>query len=79
MDERFVAVNVAGKGLIVFTVPKPRKRASSARSPIWRPIPMCIKQRELESDIAALERHLADPDVMVTSNTFFRLIGRVPA
>jgi hypothetical protein len=40
---------------------------------------MCIKQRELESDIAALERHLADPDVMVTSNTFFRLIGRVPA
>jgi SAM-dependent methyltransferase len=38
-----------------------------------------IKQRELESDMAALERHLADPDVMVTSNTFFRLIGRVPA
>lgn len=27
---------------------------------------------------ADLERHLADPDVMVTSHMFFRLIGRVP-
>jgi SAM-dependent methyltransferase len=38
-----------------------------------------IAQHDLESDMAALERHLADPAVMVTSNTFFRLIGRVPA
>ena len=38
-----------------------------------------VTQRELESDMASLEHHLADPNVMVTSNTFFRLIGRVPA
>ena len=38
-----------------------------------------VTQRELESDIASLEHHLADPNVTVTSNTFFRLIGRVPA
>lgn len=33
----------------------------------------------LERDMADLARHLADPDVMVTSHMFFRLIGRVPS
>jgi SAM-dependent methyltransferase len=37
-----------------------------------------IAKAELESDMADLERHLADPKVLVTSHTFFRLIGRVP-
>jgi len=37
-----------------------------------------ITESELKRDMAALEHHLADPNVMVTSNTFFRLIGRVP-
>lgn len=36
-----------------------------------------ITVSELERDMADLERHLADPDVMVTSHMFFRLIGRV--
>lgn len=33
---------------------------------------------ELDADLAALDRHLADPAVLVTSHLFFRLIGRVP-
>lgn len=37
-----------------------------------------ITLSELERGMADLERHLADPDVMVTSHMFFRLIGRVP-
>jgi hypothetical protein len=37
-----------------------------------------IAKAELESDMADLERHLADPKVLVTSHTSFRLIGRVP-
>lgn len=38
-----------------------------------------ITLSELERDMADLERHLAEPDVMVTSHMFFRLIGRVPS
>jgi SAM-dependent methyltransferase len=38
-----------------------------------------ISKAELDSDMADLERHLADPHVLVTSHSFFRLIGRVPA
>ena len=38
-----------------------------------------IGRPELDSDMADLERHLADPRVLVTSHMFFRLIGRVPA
>jgi SAM-dependent methyltransferase len=34
---------------------------------------------ELEDDMAELEHHLADPAVLVTSHTFFRLNGRVPS
>lgn len=37
-----------------------------------------ISKAELDSDMADLDRHLADPDVLVTSHMFFRLIGRVP-
>ncbi len=37
-----------------------------------------IAQDDLETDMAALDAHLADPDVLVTSHTFFRVSGRVP-
>ncbi len=37
-----------------------------------------ITKRELESGMAELGRHLADPEVLVTSHMFFRLIGRAP-
>ncbi|MFE0013959.1 methyltransferase domain-containing protein [Mesorhizobium sp. NPDC059054] len=37
-----------------------------------------VAQDDLETDMAALETHLANPDVLVTSHTFFRLSGRVP-
>ncbi len=37
-----------------------------------------IGRRDLERDMAALERHLSNPQVLVTSAIFFRLIGRVP-
>jgi SAM-dependent methyltransferase len=37
-----------------------------------------IARDDLERDFAALERHLARPDVQVTSNLFFRLTGRLP-
>jgi len=38
-----------------------------------------ITRSDLERDMADLERHLADPHVLVTSHMFFRLIGRIPA
>jgi len=38
-----------------------------------------ITESELDRDMADLERHLADPNVLVTSHTFFRLIGNIPA
>ena len=37
-----------------------------------------IGRAELESDVTALEDHLANPEVLMTSNTFFRLTGRLP-
>ncbi|TKT82893.1 methyltransferase domain-containing protein [Aquamicrobium sp. LC103] len=37
-----------------------------------------IAQADLDRDIEALERHLADPEVLVTSHIFFRLVGRMP-
>jgi hypothetical protein len=37
-----------------------------------------IGQAELDADLEALDRHLADPNVLVTSHMFFRLTGRVP-
>lgn len=36
-----------------------------------------MTRADLERDMAALEAHLARPDVQVTSNMFFRLTGRV--
>jgi len=38
-----------------------------------------IGRDELERETAALEAHLADPAVQVTSHMFYRLTGRVPA
>jgi SAM-dependent methyltransferase len=35
-----------------------------------------IGRGELDQDLADLQRHLDDPDVLVVSNTFFRLTGR---
>lgn len=37
-----------------------------------------ISQAQLDSDMADLERHLSDQEVLVTSHMFFRLSGRVP-
>lgn len=37
-----------------------------------------ITESELKRDMADLDRHLADPQVLVTSHMFFRLTGRVP-
>jgi len=37
-----------------------------------------IGRGDLERDMAALERHLSDPEVLVTSHLFFRLSGRLP-
>jgi len=37
-----------------------------------------IGRAELDSDVTALENHLANPEVLVTSNAFFRLTGRRP-
>jgi hypothetical protein len=37
-----------------------------------------IGRGDLERDHAALERHLADSEVLVTSHMFFRLSGRIP-
>ena len=36
-----------------------------------------IGRSELEREMTALERHLSDPEVLVTSHMFFRLYGRV--
>jgi hypothetical protein len=36
-----------------------------------------IGREEIEKDMAALERHLSNPEVLVTSHTFFRLNGRL--
>lgn len=36
------------------------------------------RRADLESDYAALERHLSNPEVMVTSHLFYQLSGRVP-
>ena len=37
-----------------------------------------IDRSVLEKDVAALERHLSDPQTLVTSHLFFRLCGRLP-
>lgn len=37
-----------------------------------------LSRRDLESDMAELERHLASPETLVTSHMFYRLRGRVP-
>ncbi len=37
-----------------------------------------IRRDELEKDMAALEHHLSNPEVLVTSHTYFRLNGRLP-
>jgi SAM-dependent methyltransferase len=37
-----------------------------------------ITQADLDKEMAALEKHLSDPAVQVTSNLFFRLTGRIP-
>jgi len=38
-----------------------------------------IGREKVEEDMAALERHLSNPEVLVTSHMFFRLNGRLPA
>ena len=37
-----------------------------------------ISRDELEQNLRAYERHLADPDVLATSNPYFLVRGRVP-
>lgn len=37
-----------------------------------------VTEAEIDRDLAALESHLADADVQVISNMFFRLTGRLP-
>lgn len=37
-----------------------------------------IGRAELDADLQALDRHLADPSVLVTSHLFFRVTGRIP-
>lgn len=37
-----------------------------------------IERRDLERDLAALDRCLSNPEVLVTSHLFFRLWGRIP-
>jgi SAM-dependent methyltransferase len=37
-----------------------------------------IEPDELERDMAALDHHLSNPEVLVTSHLFFRLSGRIP-
>jgi len=37
-----------------------------------------IGRDDLETEMSALERHLSNPEVLVTSHMFFRLSGRVP-
>lgn len=38
-----------------------------------------VGRDELETDMAALDKHLSNPDVLVVSHLFFRLSGRVPS
>jgi hypothetical protein len=38
-----------------------------------------ISRAELEADLGLYEEKLADPEVLVISQPFFRLWGRVPA
>jgi hypothetical protein len=37
-----------------------------------------ISRLDLERDVTALERYLSDPEALVASNLFFRLLGRIP-
>ncbi|MGS1097190.1 methyltransferase domain-containing protein (plasmid) [Aquamicrobium terrae] len=37
-----------------------------------------LTQRKIDEDMAALENHLSDPEVLVTSHLFYRLWGRMP-
>jgi hypothetical protein len=37
-----------------------------------------IGQRELEKAMIAVEHHLSNPEVLVSSHLFFRLHGRTP-
>lgn len=37
-----------------------------------------IARADLERDVAALERHLSDPEALVASHLFFRVSGRIP-
>jgi SAM-dependent methyltransferase len=37
-----------------------------------------IRRKDLARYVTVLERHLSDPEVLVTSHMFFRLSGRVP-
>lgn len=37
-----------------------------------------IGRAELERDVAAVERHLSNPEALVTSHLFYQLSGRVP-
>ena len=37
-----------------------------------------IGRSDLERDVTALERHLSNPEALVTSHLFFLLLGRVP-
>jgi hypothetical protein len=38
-----------------------------------------ITPNELEGAMAALERHLADPETQVISSPYYRLCGRIPS
>jgi hypothetical protein len=37
-----------------------------------------IERADLERDMASIERHLSNPEVLVTSHLFYRLSGRAP-
>jgi len=38
-----------------------------------------VGRSDLEREMTALERHLSNPEVLVTSHLLFRLSGRVPS
>ena len=38
-----------------------------------------IGRSDLQREMTAVEHHLSDPEVLVTSHLFFRLSGRVPS
>ncbi len=60
-----------------------------SRRPIFRDFVVNVREQliagrfisaaDLERDLSAYERHLADPHVVATSCLYFRLHGRVPA